>query len=110
MDYKVIKSGGEAGERRIDFTVIFNNTNLNEADVASLNKNATSLFGSTSITESIDRQVHLFIKNGTTVALIHYVKDRNHDSEFDEFKKCEKNCEQVIEHLSGLLGVYAGGA
>jgi hypothetical protein len=106
MNPKVTKSGGEDSDSRMDFTVVFSNMQLLEADMSALTKDARSLFDEVAITDDVERTIHLFVKNGATVALIHYVISFGVGA--DDARRCERDCKAVIEHISALLQVYGG--
>ena len=87
-----------------DFTVILDAPTLTDVALESLKKNAIPLLKEQEVHDGVNRTVHLFIQNGKTVALIQYKRRPSNAGYF--LQECERNCNDLLSHLSSLIGVF----
>ena len=103
-DLEVTKSGGRIDGLRVHFTVVFKTQHLNDEDITELCEQADSLLTWVDICEYLKRRIHLLIKNGRTVAMIHYTYE--HGLRKQELDIIEHDCGQIVQQLAILISVF----
>jgi hypothetical protein len=100
MQHKVTRAAPGNG-RHVDYTVVFDTSNITEKTVARIKQEADALLEDREIHHT-QREVRLFAQNHKTVAIVHY------EGAYWPHQKAEADAdfEEFLPQLLAILDVY----